>query len=205
MRIIFCRVSWMNRYEGDENDIFIGLGSHPKETGEGGEVYNYYLNNDKMYRGFVHTGEYKGNSQQIRLENIDPGAINYQELDDVLVIWVSRDPDDDKYKIIGWYENATIYRDYQYDEYGRMYNIEADYINCVLFDDGDGINLRTFEVPYSKKNPERFGMGHSFIWYGKGRKDDVESLVAAEEYIDSVFAFVNANKPTDYERYIGAK
>lgn len=32
---------------------------------------------------------------------------------DVLVVWVAPDPNDKMLKVVGWYKNATVYRDLQ--------------------------------------------------------------------------------------------
>ena len=191
MNILFCKIAWMKHYNGNiDRDEPIGGGQWVKENNDGCEVNNFTLYDDCTYCGYVPTKSDNDDIRQIKLENFE-GADKYDDyIDGVLVVWVAQDIMDNKHKIVGWYKNARVYRYYREDIYGRAFNCRADDEDCVLLP----IKERCFEVPYSKTNPKRFGMGCSNFWYGKGRTNDKQSQKYANEYVDEVIGYIE-----DYE------
>ncbi|MBX9179380.1 hypothetical protein HCG68_00215 [Paeniclostridium sordellii] len=186
MKILFCKIAWMNYYQGIYNDTPIGGGQWVKEHNDAVESTNFKIYNNDTYYGYVSTKSTHGEDRQIRIEKFNGISKKDDFVEDVLVIWVSQDPEDKKHKIVGWYKHATVYRWYQFDSDGRAYNCESKLHNCILIP----TNKRSFEVPQSKLNPKKFGFGSSQIWYGIGRKDDNKSQLNAKKYVDEVIQYI---------------
>src|ERR1035437_9521448 len=107
--MLFLNIAWMNFYDGPRKDdptrgtfrwLLEDLNRH-----HGHECYNF-TNQNGLCRG-CHPGS-KGT-------NIDKlgGKAGAQSIDHVLIVWFSRDPRIDKAVIVGWYQDATIYRKFQ--------------------------------------------------------------------------------------------
>lgn len=67
--------------------------------------------------------------------------------------------------IVGWYKNATVYRQPQYDEENeREYNVIADAEDCVLLPN-DGTRRMFKWRAASAKSTKTYGFGQSLVWY----------------------------------------
>ena len=183
MPILFCRIGWMNDYQGLDDDTIIGGGSYVDMYGKGSEIHNFTVeqispelldlnDTDDEYvdvcLGYVH---YRG---QILLERL--GAKKHDKyVDDVLVFWVAPHPDYKDDRLIGWYRNARVYRRYiepddesygashYYD--GCIYNIIADANDCILLPE----DKRTYPIPRAKGYCG--GIGQANVWYADGPND----------------------------------
>ena len=73
--------------------------------------------------------------------------------------------------VVGWYKNATVYRNYQIlefdDGYIQDYNIIAKKEDCVLLPRGER-HRSTWNVLTARKN--KVGFGQSLIWYAREEK-----------------------------------
>ena len=50
MRILFCNIGWMEKYQGlTDNDQISGGGSFVSEKGMGHEVCNFHSTNERVY------------------------------------------------------------------------------------------------------------------------------------------------------------
>ena len=155
--MISLNIGWMRRYEGLQGDTIQNGGSYVREHGFGNEICNFKPHQGNLY-GF---GQVKGT---INIERL--GASQEDEMvSGVLAIWVARDPSGGT-KIVGWYDNATIYkamqpaptdsnRKYQGEEFGYM--VRAKIEDCVLL----SVDQRTKYIPRRQKG----GMGQANIWY----------------------------------------
>lgn len=159
MKILYCRVGWMNSYCGINNDSIINGGSYNKDN-IGLEIYNYHGVEGKFY-GFVEPGRGRvsGRSRLLQIERLGAEK-NTESVQDVLVVWVAKGAKKGQY-IVGWYKNATVYRDLQDVPSAVMkerdlkdhseYNIYSE--NVTLLEPAD----RVFLIQ---------GIGQSNIWYG---------------------------------------
>lgn len=118
---------------------------------------------------------------QIHIEKLG-AEIEDDYIDGVLVVWVSKRPKD-KIRIVGWYKNARVYREWEAPAVGSKrkkdnyyFNIEAKIDDSVLLP----VDERTFEIPKATK--EGPGIGRSSIWYAEGEKNK-ELVKKVMEYI----------------------
>ncbi|MCK8828252.1 DEAD/DEAH box helicase [Natroniella acetigena] len=169
MPIFFCNIAWMKEYKGPEDNMKTG-GSWVEENNDGLEKYNFYEFNEN-YRGYVAT-----QGHQIRIERL--GAKKRADfIDDVLVVWVAKHPDSGGSKIVGWYKNARVYRDYQRSR-GRVHNITAKVEDGVLL----SVDKRVKDVPRANVAGKGRGMGQSNYWYADSPEAQ-DYILEVEEYI----------------------
>lgn len=159
MKMFYCRVGWMNAYRGNGDEHPQNGGAYNKDN-IGYEVYNY-LGVDGKYYGFVEAGVNKF----IHIDRL--GASKKDEsIDNILVVWVASHPGRRGQYIVGWYEDAVVYKNPQTVSEDIMksrslkthnlYNIYSK--NVTLLD----VSERTYQLE---------GMGHSNIWYGNDETD----------------------------------
>lgn len=132
-------------------------GADVRKLGYGHEIFNFQPHEGYKY-GYV---QVKG---AIAIERL--GASKDDDyVDGVLAVWVAREPRGGTF-IVGWYDNATVYRncqppppdskrEYQGDEFGYM--VKAEEKNCTLLPK----DARVFKIPRNTKG----GMGQSNVWY----------------------------------------
>jgi 5-methylcytosine-specific restriction protein A len=167
-KLFFCNVAWMKKYDGEEPDIISGGGSYIEKHHNGAEIFNF-RNVNGVHYGFVAT-----QGHQIRIERLKEGAINY--VDNILVVWVAPKPDEGN-KIIGWYNNAEVYREVQRHN-NLFYNIKALVKDSTLLP----VEERKVDVPRARKAGKGKGMGQSNYWYADS--------VAAKEYCNKVRNYI---------------
>ncbi|MDE7207820.1 MAG: hypothetical protein K2N90_11815, partial [Lachnospiraceae bacterium] len=181
-KVVFCEIAWMKYYNGiSEDDKPMNGGKYIKENGEGGEIFNFTPYNHKCYGYVMHYGN------ELHIERYDKALEKSTELDDLTVIWVASDGESSK--IVGWYENATMYRYWQmlwYDGQGYDYNFIADEKDCYLID----ADKRTFVIPRAPIAGAGRGMGQSQVWYA-------DSDYAQDEFIPKVMKYLDSVRDTD--------
>lgn len=177
MAILFCRVGWMNNYNGQDDEEIIGGCIADNGNLTGGEIFNFY-NNNGMYEGFVMT---RKGSEQIRIEKLG-AKLNDEFIDGVLVVWMAVHPDEREVRIVGWYKNAKVYRKWQESNNGSRslqklkYNIEASVNDCMLLP----LNRRDFSIPKATKLTP--GYGRAYVWFAQADKNK-ELVEKVEKYI----------------------
>ncbi|MDX1944232.1 MAG: DUF3883 domain-containing protein [Pirellulaceae bacterium] len=167
--MLFLRIGWMRFYEGlSDDDQIHGGGAFVREHGYGHEMFNFLPFNERMY-GYVRPTS--GGSAEndfvdgsgIKLERIGAAKRDHEQ-SGVLVVWVSSPPEGGAF-IVGWYRNATVYREHQSPQDGsnRTYKGETfGYYASAAASDVTllEITARTFPVPRGKGY-----MGQSNVWY----------------------------------------
>lgn len=180
MKYLFCNTGWMESYQGNrKSDQISGGGSFVDEEGMGHEVCNFYSHKSKVY-GYVQParGQRSASAGSIKLENIVDGGASKSDdsLENVLVIWTATRPEGGAV-VVGWYTNATVFREYQYFEsapalYSKNslegYRIQASFENVKLL----AVDERTIQIPRQTKG----GMGQSNVWYGNSESGRVIAL-----------------------------
>lgn len=129
----------------------------------GHEIYNFKSFQGYMY-GYSGTRIKNGIHGTKNIKNL--GALKNQiSVEGILIIWVSTNPSGGSY-IIGWYKNATLFKEYQQPPMNslRYYNNEpigyyakARENDCVLL----SLDNRVFKIPRHTKG----GFGQSNSWY----------------------------------------
>lgn len=179
MRILFCNIGWMNHYNGQtETDLLENGGKFVKENGYGIEEFTFQNRNGYYYGG---TGS-EGNMHIERIEGVDKYA---DKAENVLVVWVAKKDNEENSRIIGWYKNALVYREFQSfntldDTRSTVYyRIKAKAEDSILLMPGD----RSFIMPRANKSADKVGMGRSNIWYAEKKE--------AKPFVDEVIDYID--------------
>ena len=169
-RLLICNIAYMKRYDGitDDDCILGGGGKYPTKNKDGGEKNNFHICQDGFSRGFVktlysdaenHLGD-PAFAKDIHIENIDPVFKGSDVATGIRVVFISKGPGYDKNVVIGWYENATVYRKRQSTDEQFGYNIKCSASDAFLVPDTE----RDFFYP--KKNfYGTYNFGQSNISY----------------------------------------
>jgi len=161
--ILFCRIGWMRAYQGLEEDISGAGAGH--DIGNEWEAYNF-----SPYRGRVYGYLAAGRARTIDISRIGGSG---DSVSGVTVVWVSPHPQQGRQRIVGWYRNATVYRELQDSPQGRP--CEASDGSSVQYHvvaaEADACLLRPAERSFSIPRARGF-MGQSNTSY-------MESEIAA--------------------------
>jgi hypothetical protein len=175
--ILFLNVGWMIRYTGPSPDDptrgnfkWLNAGGRP----HGHECYNFA---DKGGRCFgCHPGDVGTDIGKLG------GQAGADSVGNVLVIWFSKDPRTNKAVIVGWYQNAMVYRKVRVPKVGEGHKLNGDPIwykataaatDCKCLD----LPQRTFAIP--SRSQESGGYGQNPNWYGLG-----------EDFLNSVWRYI---------------
>lgn len=187
INMLFCNIGYSKTYTGNPFDKLEGGGSYNETHDDGGERYNFSPDNG-FYYGFV---ENRGNN--INLARID-GTRNQKDdfVNNVLVVFCANKGEGSI--VVGWYNNATVYRTLQKREDGRIFYFKCRVADGVLLDEND----RDFKIPRAKNKAFGFGFGQSQIWYGEAKK--TELLEVCAQYKTRLLEFIT-KKNCVYEQY----
>lgn len=196
MKVLFCKISCMKYYKGaSDKDIPYNGGSFVDENGYGHEENNFNAVEDKdgnfYCLGFVETKSSRsGKSNKLHIERIAEceHLKNHEFADDVLVIWCAT-TDLNETSIVGWYNHATVYRDYcctTVDGYEQYYNIFANKKDCVHLPYTDR-HMYKWQAPASKR--KGFGFGQSLVWF----PTDEKGAAYAEEKANLINTYKGEN------------
>ena len=116
--LLFCNIAWMNEYQGHQKldgdvDEPVNGGSENGDheccnflSDEDGNVYGHV----ETWKGYIDE-DHRGKDTKIQINNL--GAKGKEYVDGVDVIW-SATPSEHNKRVIGWYLNATVYRERQF-------------------------------------------------------------------------------------------
>lgn len=184
--LVICRVTYMKFYDGiTPDDMPVNGGSFVSENNDAFEKNNFHRYQDGNCYGFIetkyrtgHTGENEY-ANSITIESINPMCKGQPSVDGVRVILIAFSPILKKNVVVGWYDNATVYRNRVVD--GEMiYMTKCLYTNAHLIPEAD----RSFEIPRGQGND--FGIGQSNFWYIQTKNNTFEFEQQLTEYIDSL-------------------
>lgn len=183
MKILFCNITYMNNYIGKTNDDMPTKGgAWVQKNNEAHEQWNF-LNVDGFCYGFV-----MNKGEEFAIERIDGAVTKTSEVDDVTIVWCALN-NSNKTVIVGWYEHATVYRNFHDSVvtplFGldRMYFCKADANDCYLLPE----NKRVFTIGRASKEGSGKGFGQQNYWYA-------ESDYARNELIPEVIKFMENNR-----------
>lgn len=174
MPLIFCNVGWMKNYKGNDGDR-IERGGEYNQHSIGHEVCNFSDNDGFLYAYVQPTG-------RIKIEKL--GASKQANfISGVTVVWTAGHPSGGTV-VIGWYKDATVYRDaqtipspskLQITNGVSSYRIKAPSDKAVLLP----VEQRELTIPRAVKG----GIGQSNVWFA----DKAES----QEIVERVTSFID--------------
>jgi len=181
-KVIFCEITWMKNYWGvTETDKPKHGGKYVAEHEFGGEVYNFYPYNHECYGYVMHYGDV------LHIDRFDKVSENQAKIDGMTVVWVAKHKGGRK--IVGWYENAEMYREWQAFSDIRYcgeeifnYNFKAKETDCYLIPESE----RNFSIPSASVNGKGKGMGQAQIWYAESSYAQTELIPSVLEYLDQI-------------------
>lgn len=212
MRVLFCKVASMKYYKGTcDEDTPMNGGSYVTENGTGLEEYNFYpflAKDKKMYCfGFVETTSRLGIQKNLCIERIDGCEQDGKNdvVENILVIWCAT-TDRNETSVVGWYNNANVYRKYQKMELdvqtinkigidNQKYNVMAYAKNVVLLP-RDTRDKWIWSIPLSNKN-HCYGFGKSLIWYAR----ETEAQPFVSRLFENIHNYKGANWLQKYPQY----
>ena len=197
--IIFARVADMKHYKGitDDDKPYNG-GSYVRETNYAHECYNFdpvILEDGKEYcLGF--TQLLGGKDPQLHIENI-VGCRSMKDafsVDDVIVVFCSKAMNNKTMRVVGFYKNATVFRNYREcvfpgndgEDYIQSYSFIARKEDCVLLPYQQRSADAKWFVPTSGKMDYSFGYGHSNIWYAGSDTYNMDEIGYVNRMIESI-------------------
>lgn len=183
MKILFCNITYMNKYIGITNDDTPTKGGAWVEKNKDAcEQWNF-LNEDGFCYGFV-----MNKGDQFAIERIDKTASKSDEINDVTVVWCALNRSNETV-IVGWYEHATVYR-YFYNSFTtpihgitRSYFCKANADDCYLLPE----NKRSFKIGRASQEGSGKGFGQQNFWYA-------ESSYARKQLIPEVINYLETQK-----------
>ena len=175
----------MKKYMGiTDSDKPKYCGSFVTEQNAGSDIFNFSEYNGKCY-GYVH---HEGDlvlpehvAQNFNLEDDQDDMI-----EGVLVVWCSF-KDKNSARIVGWYKNAVLYREEQYQpsftnpDYELDYFFEADSKDCFLLPE----NQRNFKIERAAKAGKGRGFGNTDIWFADSPYARNDLIPKVADYIES--------------------
>lgn len=171
----------MIHYEGKTSrDITpTGAGKWVKENQDAHEKWNF-LNYDGYCYGFVQ------NKGQFHIEHFEDVRSNAEEVEDTIIIWCAP-LTSGKTVIVGWYENATMYRFYQQSicttatGIDRYYFVKAKSEDCYLLPE----ELRIFEIGRASILGMGKGFGQQNYWYADSEYAKTNLIPKVLEFLEN--------------------
>lgn len=204
--MFFCNIGWMERYEGLHGDTITGGGTGDEDGNK------YELCNFSPYKGYYY-GYVQPSGETIDINRLGANDEDFS-IDEITVVWTAAG-DEVGTVIIGWYQNATVFREYQ--KFGKIpdpqeqngidrYWIMASVDDSLLLP----VSVRAFKIPRGKRmewgqhntrytdnfdENEIFKIGQSNIRYTNGFADDHPLFRDVREYIkDMSFQYATDRK-----------
>lgn len=167
--MILFNGGWMSLYDGVGVDGIVNGGSYIDKHGFGGETYNFRNCNGTNY-GYVMTRSHALDLLKINLgEELDEPAIR-----NAVCVFVATHPRGGR-RIVGWYQNANIYAQYQTyrgddrpimispEDWGEDSDQVGYYVSAQV---QDVVLLTEDERTSAPKIPSgKGGFGQSNVWY----------------------------------------
>lgn len=108
-RTVFLHGINMAAYSGHEENIHAGGFKFARENGFGYEIFNFSEVDGRCY-GYVEITPRKGRPRTIDIKKLG-GSRSATSVDGVLVVWTAPCRDGRGREVVGWYRNATLYRE----------------------------------------------------------------------------------------------
>lgn len=160
--IIYFNIGWMKYYAGaDIDDPTVGGHGWLADHMHGLECFNYSPTDNGTVQGY----RPPGSREKININRL--GAKPRDEsIEGVLVVWLAREPQSGKTLVVGWYQDATVYRQGRPGQFNlnganSEYSVTTVKKKAFLVP----VSARSFQVP-SSRIAEGEGFGQKPTWYG---------------------------------------
>ncbi|MEG2489471.1 hypothetical protein [Anaerorhabdus sp.] len=183
MRILFCNITYLNKYEGKiASDAILTGGSWVKEHEDAHEKWNF-LNMNGLCYGFVQNPK-----SQFRIEQLEGVSTKDSYAENSIIVWCARNKEG-KTVIVGWYENAKIYREYLNMYCTPISGLERSYMCETKAEDAYLLPdmYRTFEISRASETGQGTDFGQQNYWYANND-------FAKENIIPEVMKFIEAHR-----------
>lgn len=205
--IIFARIAEMKYYRGITNhDKPYGGGSYVSNTGMAHECYNFapvedVVSSKKFCLGFAMAS---GTTGQIHIEKLNGCEALKKEdrIEGAIVVFCATSPGSKTMRVVGFYKNATIYRNLQEIEfnttmedeiYCQNFSFMAEKKDCVLLPYTERHSNSKWYVPANGKRGASFGFGRSNIWMASNALNNPKLKTYVEHMIDSIERYDGEN------------
>ncbi|QQO20538.1 HNH endonuclease [Bradyrhizobium diazoefficiens] len=161
-KIMLCRLVWAEEYKSKDEPIFAGNMRYPAAHDLALERLNFADDNGTV-RGFVEN----------RGQNFDLRKLGAKESDDsipgVTIIFCAVDEPSRKLRVVGWYENATVYHEPKKPKKGSLrgnwdYYFEASSKDAHLIPG----TARDLVVPRKSRITDKGFIGQRCVFYPAG-------------------------------------
>lgn len=186
-KIIVLRVGWMQHYQGMDNDPIQSTATFVQQEKYGHEMFNFLPEHGHVYGYVQPSGVGAYNPRHIQITRLGAAPTD-ASIDHVLVAWIAPHPHGG-IVLIGWYQDATVYRQYQESPRTTQrlfkgqpigYYVTAAQENSVLLKPHE----RVLVVPKAKADSG--GIGQSLIWFADTAKPN------DRRFREQLIAFVRA-------------
>ncbi len=185
----------MDRYQGiNGGDTISSGGAYVAEHGFGHEIFNFQPFQGAVY-GYAQPKRGKGDwaDARVNLKRLGASAED-KSVPGVLAIWVATSPSGGAF-VVGWYTNATVYRDWQPAPSGsnrRHSGIDCGYYVTANREDAVLVapDERGFTIPQKGKG----AFGQSNFWYADDPAQHRQLRLNVSRYIETR-QLPNAPKP----------
>jgi hypothetical protein len=195
MRAILCRVGWMSRYNGREDPPCPSESNLDGKQNGNGEGWNFAPCEDGRVRGYVAlrgADNFTENSAgTINLDKLG-GRRGSPFIDGVKVIFFASHPTTKENVVVGWYENARVYRQERQLERGYgwgNYRFEAKAEDAFLIPE----NHRNIRLENNHKGSRKTGKESlprlNNLFYASPNPARVHRLVKKLEALPGVVNF----------------
>lgn len=158
-KILLCRLVWAEEYKSKEEAIFAGNMSYPATHDFAVEQLNFADENGSVF-GFVEN----------RGQNVELGHLGAKPadsfVDGVTIVFCAVDKRSMKLRVVGWYENATVFRKLQMP---KKRSIRGDWEYYFRAPSSDAhlipATSRDLEVPRKTRRIDRGFIGQRNLFY----------------------------------------
>lgn len=179
--VLVARIGYMDKYIQNGVQRPVNGGSY-NEQHEGYEIRNF-TPFDGFHYGYVSPPNAK--TKKIKLERINPTiCLKEDKLDEVLVIFIALNPKTKKTVVVGWYNNATVYRT-------RQKHKKLGFVYCIKVNQKDVIEVphkkRIHVISHGKGYP---GRSNCFYIYEDKQKEFKQKGGVTKIWVESLLSYI---------------
>jgi len=167
--LFFVNTGWLPEYQGEDVKIQNGGQYVADNDGDGHETHNFYQWENGNFYGCTPAG-----NREIHIERLGAGR-NDEYIEGITVVFTATRPrrmNGGRY-IVGWYNNATVFRQRPQHPYMKGFEFSINTIDAVLIPEGE----RNFQITKSYYNS----------FYGDSEED--------KEFISQVKKYIKGYNP----------